>query len=83
MMDYTVSKKFSFPPFSAIIDSLTNLEQFLSFINNFMVVSYEDIIGKSAFDIMKLAYWDLKLGNVLRVFFFYKKTFFLLEPQFS
>ena len=46
-----------------------------------MVVSFEQIISNSAFNIMKLAYWDLKLGNVLR-FFFYKKTIFLSEPQF-
>ena len=46
-----------------------------------MMVSFEKIISKSAFDIMKLAYRDLKLGNVLRVFF-YKKTIFLPEPQF-
>ena len=46
-----------------------------------MVVLFEDIIGKSAFDTMKLAYRDLKLGNVVRVFF-YKKTTFLPEPQF-
>ena len=30
-----------------------------------MVVLFEDIISKSVFDIMKLAYPDLKLGNVL------------------
>ena len=47
-----------------------------------MVVSFEDIISKSAFDIMKLAYRDLKLGNVIRGFL-YKKTIFLPEPQFS
>ena len=46
-----------------------------------MVVSFEDIISKSAFDIMKLAYRDLKLENVLRVFFI--KNTFLPELQFS
>ena len=35
-----------------------------------MVVSFDDIITKSAFDIMKLAYQDLKLGNVLHEFFY-------------
>ena len=48
--------------------SLTSLDQLLSFTDNFMEVSFEDIISNSAFDIMKLAYRDLKLGNVLRVF---------------
>ena len=69
MMDYTVSRSFpllNFLLYQAI--SLTSLDQFLSFTDNFMVVSFEDIISKSAFDIMKLAYRDLKLGNVLRVF---------------
>ena len=33
-----------------------------------MVASFEDIISKGAFDIMKLADQDLKLGNVLGVF---------------
>ena len=46
-----------------------------------MVVSFEDIIFKSAFDIVKLPYQDRKLGNVLLVF--KKKTVFLPEPQFS
>ena len=41
------------------------------------MVSFEDIISKSASDIMKLAYRDLKLGNVLRAF--YKKTIFCLS----
>lgn len=30
----------------------------------FMVVSFEDIISESAFDIMKLVYRDFKLANV-------------------
>ena len=47
-----------------------------------MVVSFEDIISKSAFDIMKLAHGDLKLENVLRVLF-NKKTIFLPKPQLS
>ena len=71
MMDYTVSRSFPFVNFllhQAI--SLSSLDQFLSCTDNFMVVSFEDIISKSAFDIMKLAYRDLKLGNVLRVFLF-------------
>ena len=81
MMDYTVSRSFSLLNFllhQAI--SLTSLDQFLSFTDSFMVVSFEDIISKSAFDIMKLAYRDLKLGNVLRCFF-YKKTIFSLIPN--
>ena len=43
------------------------------------MVSFEDIISKSAFNIVKCDYGDLKLGNVLRVFFvflFNKKTHF-------
>ena len=70
MMDYTVSR--SFPLLNFLLHqtiSLTSLDQFLSFTDNFMVVSFEDIISKSAFDIMKLAYRDLKLGNVFGVFF--------------
>ena len=70
MMDYTVSR--SFPLLNFLLHqtiSVTSLEQFSSFIDNFMVVSFENIISKSAFDIMKLADRDLKLGNVLRVFF--------------
>ena len=83
MMDYTVSRSFPFVNFllhQAI--SLSSLDQFLSCTDNFMVVSFEDIISKSAFDIMMLAYRDLKLGNVL-LGFFHKKTIFLHEPQFS
>ena len=81
MIDYTVSRRF--PLFNFLLHqtiTLTSLDQFLSFIDNFMVVSFEDIISKSAFDIMKLAYRDLKLGNLLRDFF-HKKTIFLPEPQ--
>ena len=63
MIDYTVSR--SFPLLNFVLPSL---DQFLSFTDNFMMVSFEDIISKSAFDIVKLAYRDLKLGNVLRVF---------------
>ena len=38
MMDYTVSRSFSFAPFSpAIRDSLTSLDQFFIFADNFMV----------------------------------------------
>ena len=69
MMDYTVSR--SFPLLNFLLHqtvSLTNLDQFLSFTDHFMVVSFEGIISKSVFDIMKLAYRDLKLGNVLRGF---------------
>ena len=69
MMDYTVSR--SFPLLNFLLHqaiSLTSLDQFLSFTDNFMVVLIEDIISKSVFDIMKLAYRDLKLGNVLRGF---------------
>ena len=68
-MDYRVSR--SFPVLSFLLHeaiSFTSLDQFLSFTDNVMVVSFEDIICKSAFDIMKLAYRDRKLGNVLRVF---------------
>ena len=57
MMDYRVSR--SFPLHQAV--SFTSLHQFLFFTENFMVVSFEDIISKSAFDTMKLAYRDLKL----------------------
>ena len=78
MMDYTVSRSFPFLNFllyQAI--NLTSWDQFLSFTDNFMVVSFEDIISKSPFDIMKLAYRDLKLRNVLRVFIFViRKPFF-------
>ena len=69
MMAYTVSRSFPFLNFlrqQAI--SLTSLDQFLSFTDNFLVISFEDIISKSGFDITKLAYGDLKLRNVLRVF---------------
>ena len=69
MMDYTLSRSFillSFLLHQTI--SLTSFDQFLSFTDNFMVLSFEDIISKSAFDIMKLAYRDLKLGNKLRAF---------------
>ena len=68
MMDYKVSRSFpllNFLPHQAI--SLTNLDQFLSFTDNFMVVSFEDIISKSTFDITLLAYRALKRGNALRV----------------
>ena len=81
MMGYTVSR--SFPLLNFLLHqaiSLTSLDQFLSFTDNFMVVSFEDIISKSAFDIMKLAYRDLKLGNALRVFFFFiRKPLFCLS----
>ena len=69
MMDYTVSRSFSllnFLLYQAI--SITSLDQFLSFTGNSMVVSFENIISKNAFDIMKIGYRDLKLGNVLLVF---------------
>ena len=78
MMDSTVSK--SFPLLNFLLHqaiSLTSLDQFLSF-TDFMVVSFEDIISKSAFDIMKLTYRDLKLENVLRAFFYMETTFFAL-----
>ena len=71
MMDYTVSR--SFPLLNILLHqtiSLLSLDQFLFFTDDFIVVSFEDIISKLAFDIMKLAYRDLKLGNVLRVFLF-------------
>ena len=70
MMDFTVSR--GFPLLNFLLHqtiNLTSLDQFLSFTDNFMVVSSEDIISTSAFNIMKLAYRDLKLGNVLRFFF--------------
>ena len=76
MMDYTVSKSFSllnFLPHQAI--SLTGLDHFLSFTHHFVVVSFDDIISKSASDIKKLAYRHLKLANVLRVSFT-RKPFF-------
>ena len=70
MMDYTVSR--SFPLLNFLLHqmiSLTSLDKFLSFTDNFMMVSSENIISKSSFDIMKVDYRDVKLGNVLRVFF--------------
>ena len=70
MMIYAVSR--CFPLLSFLLHhavSLTSLNQFLSFTNNFMVVSFEDITSKGAFNIMKLAYRNLKLGNVSRIFF--------------
>ena len=66
MVDYIVSRSFSLHHF---LLHITNLDQFLCFTNKSMAVSFEDIISDSAFDIMKLGYRDLKLGNVLRVFF--------------
>ena len=75
MMDHTVSR--SFPLLNFLLHqtiSLTSLDQFLSSTDNFMGVLFEDIISKSPFDIMKLTYRDLKLENVLRIF--YKKTIF-------
>ena len=69
MMEFTVSR--SFPLLDFLLHqtiSLTSLDQFLSFTDNFMVVSFEDIFSKSAFDIMKLAYGDRKLGNVFGFF---------------
>ena len=82
-MDCTVSR--SFPLLNFLLHqaiSLTSLDQFLSFTENDMLVLFEDIISKSAFEITKLVYQELKLGNVLRGFL-YKKTIFLTEPQFS
>ena len=76
MMDYAVGR--SHPLLNFLLHqaiSLTSLDQFLYFTDNFMVVSLEDIISKSAFDIMKLAYRDLKLENVLRVFLKEKRFF--------
>ena len=62
MMDYTVSRSFSFAPFSpAIRDRLTSLA-LLAFYPLPIILwwnSFEDIISNSAFDIIKLAYWDL------------------------
>ena len=68
-MDYRLSRSFpllNFPLYQAI--SLTSLDQFLSFTDNFVVVSFEDIIRNSAFDIMKLTHRDLRLRNVLPFF---------------
>ena len=48
-----------------------------------MVVSFKDIISKGAFDILKLAYQDFKLGSVLRIFLQENRFFFLPESQFS
>ena len=48
-----------------------------------MVVSFEGIISKGAFDILKLAYQDFELGNVLRIFLQENRFFFLPESQFS
>ena len=83
MVDNTVSR--SFPLLNFLLHqeiSLASIDQFLSFTENVMVVSFEDKISKSVFDIMKFTYRDLKPGNVLRGFL-YKKTIFLTEPQFS
>ena len=80
MMDYTVSR--SFPLLNFLLHqaiSLTSLDLFLFFIDSFMVVSFEDIFNKSAFKIMKLAYRDLKLQNVLRVFFLKENHFCYLS----
>ena len=70
MMDYTVSR--SFPLLNFLLHqmiSLASLDQFLSFTNNFMLVSFEEVISKSAFDITNLAFRDLELGHVIRVSF--------------
>ena len=70
MMDYTVSR--SFPLINFLLHqaiSLTSLDQFLSYTDNFMLVSFQEIVSQNTFEIMKLAYRDLKLRNVLRVFF--------------
>ena len=70
MMDHTVSRSFyllNFLLHETI--SLTSLDQFLSFSDNFMMVLFENIISKSVFDMMALAYRDLKLGNVVTGFF--------------
>ena len=70
MMDYILSR--GFPLLNFFLHqtiSLTSLDQFLSFIDNFMVASFEDIISKSEFDMLRVS--------------FYKKTIFLPEPKFS
>ena len=57
MMNFTVSRNFPLLNFllhQAI--SLISLDQFLSFTDNFMVLSFEDIYRKSVFDMMKLVY---------------------------
>ena len=48
-----------------------------------MAVSFENIISKSAFDIMKLAYQDLKLGNVLQGFFLLFSIMVEIRLRFS
>ena len=71
MTDYTVSR--SFPLHNFLLHQtikLASLDQFLSLTDDFMVVSFEDIISKIAFNIMKLAYRDLKPGNMLRGLFY-------------
>ena len=77
MMDYTVSR--SFPLINFLLHqaiSFTSLDQFLSYTDNFMLVSFEEIVSQNAFEIMKLAYRDLKLRNV---FFFMRIQFFCLS----
>ena len=86
MVDYAVSR--SFPLVNFLLHqviSLTNLDQFLFFTDNFLMVSFGDIISKCPFDIMKLAYRDLKLGNVLPIFLIRKPFsffFFCLSLNF-
>ena len=78
-MDYTVSR--SFPLINFLLHqaiSFTSLDQFLSYTDNFMLVSFQEIVSQNAFEIMMLAYRDLKLRNVLRVFFM-KIQFFCLS----
>ena len=77
MMDYRVSR--SFPLINFLLHqaiSLTSLDQFLSYTDNFMLVSFEEIVSQNAFEIMKLAYRDLKLRNV---FFFMRIQVFCLS----
>ena len=70
MINFTVSG--SFPLLNFLLNqtiSLIILDQFLSFTDNLMVVSFEEIYSRSLFVIMRLAYQDLKLENVF-VFFY-------------
>ena len=54
MLHYAVN---SFPLLNFLLHQaigLNSLDQFLSFTDNFIVVSFEDVISKNTFDIMKL-----------------------------
>ena len=77
-MEYTVGR--IFPLLKFLQHQVISLKKLISafiFTNDFIVVSFEDIVSKSAFGNMKLAYPDLKLANVLQSFFIRKPILFL------